>query len=411
MEGNRCWIAVTAVAPVLWGSTYYLTHAVLPEGMPLWGAILRALPGGLLLLLIRRRLPRGAWWWRSVVLGTLTTGPFFVLVYFAAQTLPSGIASMIMALSPVAMMGLGWLVLAERPSLAAALGAAVGIGGAALILTGGGGRIDPWGVAASVAGLVMSSVGFVLARRWRSDVDPVALTSWQLVSSALLLLPVALVLEGGPPELDGRQMLAFAYMSVVATGLAYVAWNLGLAHLRAGTVGIVGLLNPVTGVLVGTFVGHEPLTAVQGLGVAAVLAGIALAQRSARSRTSAARRARCRSAPRARSRTRARPRPARTSRTNRSRPPGTRRATCWPRRSACPWFLRPVEDPSVRRGFQRPATPRGRQHHDSQGCRRRGRRSVPESGVSARTGADSQVRRCYRSLIIRVHQKVNGALQ
>lgn len=281
MEGNRCWIAVTAVAPVLWGSTYYLSHAVLPEGMPLWGAILRALPGGLLLLLIRRRLPRGAWWWRSVVLGALTTGPFFVLVYFAAQTLPSGIASMIMALSPVAMMGLGWLVLAECPSLAAALGAAVGIGGAALILTGGGGRIDPWGVAASVAGLVMSSVGFVLARRWRSDVDPVALTSWQLVSSALLLLPVALVLEGGPPELDGRQMLAFAYMSVVATGLAYVAWNVGLAHLRAGTVGIVGLLNPVTGVLVGMFVGHEPLTAVQGLGIAAVLAGIALAQRRA----------------------------------------------------------------------------------------------------------------------------------
>ena len=281
MEGNRRWILVTALAPILWGSTYYLTHAVLPAGQPLWGAVLRALPGGLLLLLVRRRLPRGAWWGRAVVLGALTTGPFFVLVYVAAQALPSGIASMIMALSPVAMMGLGWLVLAERPTLTAGLGALVGIGGAALMLTAGDGAIDAWGVGASLTGLVMSSVGFVLARRWRAGVDAVALTSWQLVASSVLLVPFALLIEGRPPALDGRQVLAFAYMSVVATGLAYVAWNLGLAHLRAGTVGIVGLLNPVTGVLLGTVVGHEALTTPQVAGIALVLAGIAVAQRRA----------------------------------------------------------------------------------------------------------------------------------
>ncbi len=269
---------MTAIAPVLWGSTYYLTHAVLPDGAPLWGAILRALPGGLLLLALRRRLPRGSWWWRATVLGVLTTGPFFVLVYVAAQELPSGVASMIMALSPVAMMALGWALLGERPGLAAALGAAVGIGGAVLILAGGAGEAAPRGVAASAAGLVMSSVGFVLARRWRAGVDPVALTSWQLTSSSLLLLPVALLVEGAPPRLDGVQVVAFAYMSVVATGLAYVAWNLGLAHLQAGTVGVIGLLNPVTGVLLGTVVGGESLTIVQGLGIVAVLGGIALAQ-------------------------------------------------------------------------------------------------------------------------------------
>ena len=278
MEDNRRWIAVTAIAPVLWGSTYYLTHAVLPDGAPLWGAILRGLPGGLLLVALRRSLPRGSWWWRAPVLGALTTGPFFVLVYVAAQALPTGVASMIMSLSPVAMMVLGWGLLGERPGVVAALGAAVGIGGAVLILAGGGGAIDPWGVLASIAGLVMSSVGFVLARRWRAGVDPVALTSWQLVSSSLVLVPVALLAEGAPPRLDGGQVVAFVYMSLVATGLAYVAWNLGLAHLPAGTVGVVGLLNPVTGVLLGTLVGGESLTILQGVGVVAVLGGIGLAQ-------------------------------------------------------------------------------------------------------------------------------------
>src|SRR5690348_15660987 len=48
------WVAVTAVAPVAWGSTYVVTRAVLPPE-PLWGAVLRALPAGLLLLLVARR--------------------------------------------------------------------------------------------------------------------------------------------------------------------------------------------------------------------------------------------------------------------------------------------------------------------------------------------------------------------
>ena len=61
-------ILMTAIVPVLWGSTYVVTRQWLPADMPLTGAAIRALPAGLLLLAITRRLPEGQWWWRSTVL-------------------------------------------------------------------------------------------------------------------------------------------------------------------------------------------------------------------------------------------------------------------------------------------------------------------------------------------------------
>ena len=52
--------AITALAPMAWGTTYLVTTELLPPGRPLTAAVLRALPAGLLLLAITRTLPRGA---------------------------------------------------------------------------------------------------------------------------------------------------------------------------------------------------------------------------------------------------------------------------------------------------------------------------------------------------------------
>ena len=79
------WIALTAVAPIAWGSTYVVTRHLLPADSPIWGAVIRCLPAGILLLLAVRRLPRGAWWWRSAVLGALTVGALVVLFVLASE--------------------------------------------------------------------------------------------------------------------------------------------------------------------------------------------------------------------------------------------------------------------------------------------------------------------------------------
>ncbi|MEV0349419.1 DMT family transporter [Nonomuraea sp. NPDC050680] len=282
MEGTFRWAAVTALAPIAWGSTYLVTHQFLPPDHPLYGAVIRALPAGLLLLLLARKLPRGAWWWRSLVLGTLNMGAFFALVYLAAQKLPTSMASTIMATSPVVMMLFAWAALAERPRVAHVTGAGIGIAGVCLLLLDGTASVEASGVLASVLAMVMSSAGYVLAKRWSAQVDVFSLTSWQLIAGGIAVLPVAVAVEGAPPSLDGPALLGFGYVTVVATALAFAAWFAGLRHLSAATVGLIGLLNPVTGVLLGTALAGETLTAQQVCGLVLVLSGILLGQPAAK---------------------------------------------------------------------------------------------------------------------------------
>ncbi|MCS5719159.1 DMT family transporter [Herbiconiux sp. CPCC 205763] len=282
MEAKWRWMLVTAVAPIAWGSNYFVTRQFLPMDSPLWGAILRALPAGILLLVIARRLPRGSWWWKSLVLGALNVGAFFVLVYLASQLLPSSVAATIMATSAGVLLLLAWPLLAERPRWISGLGAVVGFSGVCLMLFEGTDAIDPLGVAASLAAMLMSSVGFVLTKKWAAGQPILAVTSWQLIAGGLLVLPFAVVVEGGLPALDAPALAAFAYVTVIATALAFVCWFTGLRHLPAGTVGLVGLLNPVTGVLLGTLVAGEVFGLPQAIGTALVLAGVLIAQRTPR---------------------------------------------------------------------------------------------------------------------------------
>ncbi len=271
-------MSITAIAPVAWGASYFVTQRFLPADHPLYGAAIRALPAGLLLLLICRKLPRGSWWWKSAVLGTLNMGAFFALVYLAAQTLPTSIASTIMATSPMVMMLFAWAAVSERPRVAQAAGACVGIAGVGLMLLEDVGPAGLSGVLASVVAMVMSSLGYVLAKRWSGEVDVFSLTSWQLLAGGVALVPVAVVVEGSPPPLGGAELLGFAYLTVVATALAFAAWFAGLRHLSAGTVGLIGLLNPVTGVLLGTVVAGEALAGRQVAGLVLVFLGILLGQ-------------------------------------------------------------------------------------------------------------------------------------
>ncbi len=270
------WVLITAIAPVAWGSNYYVTHEFLPQGEPLYGGLLRALPAGLVLLAACRRLPSGSWWWRSLVLGTLNVGAFFVLIYVAAQLLPTSVASTVMATSPVVMMLFAWLLLAAPPRSRHLAGATLGIAGVVLMLFTGTVAADLHGVLASAAAMTMSSLGYVLTKKWSTGVDVLSLTSWQLVAGGVVLLPVAVAVEGAPPTLDGPALLGFLYVAVVATALAFAAWFSGLRHLDAGAVGLVGLLNPVTGVLLGTVVAGEVLSLRQLCGLVLVLTGIAL---------------------------------------------------------------------------------------------------------------------------------------
>jgi probable blue pigment (indigoidine) exporter len=274
---------LTAIAPVAWGTTYLVTEQFLPADRPLFAALVRALPAGLLLLAFRRRLPRGDWWWKAVVLGVCNIGLFFPLIFLAAYHLPGGLAATLQATSPLAVMALAAGMLHERAGAVRIGAALVGIVGVAFLVLEPPGRVDALGLVGAFGSVLVSAVGFVLVKRWQAPVDMLTLVSWQLVVGGLVLLPVALLVEGPPPAIDGPALGGFLWLGLVGTVLAYVCWFRGLSRTPAGAASLIGLVNPVVGTVLGVLFAGEVFGWVQALGMALVLGGVLAGQaRSAR---------------------------------------------------------------------------------------------------------------------------------
>lgn len=275
---EKKWLALATIAPISWGAGYYVTETFLPPERPLFGAAVRALPFGLLLLAVRPGLLRGSWWWRTALLGALNFSAFFALVFVAAYRLPGGLAATITAVAPIALMLLAWALAGERPHRASLGAAVVGVAGVALLVLRGGVHADPLGVLAAIGAVLVSSLGFVLVKMWRPPVELATFTAWQLVFGGLVLVPVALLVEGAPPALDAGAIGGFAFLGLLGTVAAYAAWFAALRRLPAAAVSLVGLLNPVTGTVVGVTLAGESFGLMRLIGIVLVLGGALLGQ-------------------------------------------------------------------------------------------------------------------------------------
>ena len=275
-------IALTAVTPVVWGSTYAVTTEFLPPDRPLLTALLRALPAGLVLLAVTRSLPRGAWVRRSAVLGALNIGAFFPLLFLAAYRLPGGVAAILGAVGPLFALAFAATLLAERPTGRKVLAGVAGIAGVSLVVLRSDVVLDTVGIVAGLAGAASMSAGTVLTKRWgRPDgVGALAFTGWQLTAGGLLLLPVALLVEGAPPALDGRAVAGYLYLAVAGTALGYWIWFRGISRLPATSVAFLVLLSPVSAAVIGWAALGQALTPLQLAGMAIALGGTLLGQTS-----------------------------------------------------------------------------------------------------------------------------------
>jgi probable blue pigment (indigoidine) exporter len=261
-------LLVTALTPIVWGTTYAATTEFLPPDRPLLAGTLRALPAGLLLLAVTRRLPRGDWWWRSAVLGALNIGVFFALLFVSAYRLPGGMAAVLGAAQPLVVAGLTVLLLTERVALRTVLAAVAGAGGVALAVLTASARLDPVGLLAGLGGTASMALGLVLTKRWgRPEASLLTTTGWQLTAGGLLLAPLALGVEGLPATLTGANVAGYAYLTVVGTALAYTVWFWGLERLPAARVSLLGLLSPLVATAVGWAALGQSLTPVQVLGM------------------------------------------------------------------------------------------------------------------------------------------------
>lgn len=265
-------VLLTALAPVSWGTTYAVTTEFLPADRPLFTGMMRALPAGLVLLALARVLPRGVWWGKAAVLGALNIGAFFPLLFLSAYRLPGGMAAVVGSVGPLIVVGLSAVLLGQRPTARSVLTGLVAAFGVSLVVLKAAGALDVVGVAAAFTSAASMSAGTVLTKRWgRPDgVGPLALTAWQLTAGGLLSAPLALLVEGAPPALDGRAVGGYLYLALANTAVAYWLWFRGIGRLTATQVTFLGPLSPLTAAVVGWAALGQSLTPVQ-------LAGMALA--------------------------------------------------------------------------------------------------------------------------------------
>ncbi|GLW59053.1 EamA family transporter [Kitasatospora phosalacinea] len=272
--------ALTALAPAVWGTTYVVTTELLPPGHPMFAALLRALPAGLIALALTRTLPRGNWWGKAAVLGVLNIGLFLPLLFTAAERLPGGVAATLGAAQPMVVALLAVPVLRQRLSARRLGWGLVGVLGVGLVVIGPSAALDAVGVAAGLGGAATMALGVTLTKRWGrpEGVGPLALTGWQLTAGGLFLLPATLLFEGAPPAVDGRAALGYLWLGLVGGLLTYALWFQGIGRLPVTGVAVLGLLSPLVAAVLGALLLDQTLGAVQLLGFALALASIVAGQ-------------------------------------------------------------------------------------------------------------------------------------
>ncbi|KPD11647.1 EamA family transporter [Phaeobacter sp. 11ANDIMAR09] len=275
---TRMDLLYTALAPAIWGSSYIVTTSLLPGQSPLLVALLRALPAGLILLLFVRQLPSLAWMPKLLILAALNFSLFWTLLFVSAYRLPGGVAATLGAAQPLLVVFFSAYALKTPIRPSALLAAALSIFGVALLVLTPAARLDLWGILAGLGGAASMAAGVVLSRKWQPPVPPLTFTAWQLTAGGLLLLPFVAPNLGAIAALTATNLIGLAYMSLIGGALTYVLWFRGLARIEPAKVSLLGVLSPLTAVILGWVLLAEDLTAAQIAGATLALFSLWLGQ-------------------------------------------------------------------------------------------------------------------------------------
>lgn len=276
-------LALTAIAPIIWGGSYIVTTQLLPNLDPLTISFLRALPAGLFLLCLVRQLPKGHWIPKMFVLGALNFAIFWSLLFFAAYRLPGGVAAIMGALQPFVVIFAARGVLGTPIKTLSVFAVFMGVLGVALLILTPETELDMLGVLAGVLGSSSMAFGTVLSRKWQPPVSALTFTAWQLTAGGLLLVPVIPFATTELSSITGLNVIGLVYLGLIGAGLTYVIWLRGIRLLQPSAVSILGFLSPLSATILGWLILNETLNWMQAAGMVAVLASVFIGQYALRS--------------------------------------------------------------------------------------------------------------------------------
>jgi drug/metabolite transporter (DMT)-like permease len=282
---------------VLWGTTYLAIRLCLDTMPPFLMAGLRwSIAGTLLfgwLLLRGERLPSRGSWRGIALLGFLMMVLGNGGVVWAEQTVPSGLAAVIVASSPFWMAGVESIRAdGERLTWGRAFGFVLGFSGIVLLVWPALTHVGSAAKAGFLVGIFSLqvacfgwSVGSSYSKRHARGENILGVAAGQMFAGGLMMLALG-TLHGEWSRLGftSRSAMAFTYLATVAGIGGFAAYSYALRHLPVSLVSLYAYVNPVIAVALGVVVLGERFTWRMGLAAALVFGGVAIVQRRGQTR-------------------------------------------------------------------------------------------------------------------------------
>lgn len=290
-DRERVWLAML-ILYVVWGSTYLGIAVAVDTIPPFLMAASRFVIAGLALLAWSWArsgrtfvAPTGREWRDSMIVGALLLGGGMGMVAWGEQTVPSGIAALLVGLMPVWVALLGRVALGERLPGLAVVGILVGFVGVAILVgptaLGQPGTLDPAGVAALIVSPLCWSAGSLFAsHRAVLPRQPLVATGAQMLAGGVVLtVMAALTGEFGrfsPADVSTASIAALVYLTVVGSVLAFTAYGWLLRVAPLPLIATYAYVNPVVAVFLGALVLREPIELRTVVAGAVIVGAVAL---------------------------------------------------------------------------------------------------------------------------------------
>ncbi len=286
---TKIWVALLALY-IVWGSTYLAIRFSVETIPPFLHAALRFLISGAILYIWRRlagdEAPSLSNWKSTAIVGAALLLGGNGLVGWAEQTVPSGIAALMISTSPF------WLVLFEslraggaKPTWQSIVGLILGFGGVFILigpaeLMGVGKGFDTFGVILLLLAPIFWSMGSIYARGADMPKSTLLGTGMEMLAGAVALFIVSLV-KG---ELSGfsfglvsmRSWLGLAYLITFGSLVGFVSYGYLLQNAPVSLMSTYAYVNPVVAVFLGWLFANEELNARIGIASAIIIGSVIL---------------------------------------------------------------------------------------------------------------------------------------
>lgn len=289
-KNHRLKVAIAfAMVYLFWGSTYLAIRISVEEMPPFVMGGTRFLIAGLLMLAfcaargMKVRITR-ADAWKLAIIGVLLLTGGNMGVATAETRVPSGLASLVVAVVPI------WVALVEgvflrigKLSLRGWGGLGVGIFGLGVLLwpqltaSTDLGRAELVGCFILMIASLSWACGSIASRHWKVEVSPIVATGWEMTFAGVMNAVIAFGKgDWAVTHLTFRGTAAVIYLIIFGSWVGFTAYVWLLEHVPTAKVATYAYVNPIVAVLLGWLILHESVDRFVLLGSLFILAGVAL---------------------------------------------------------------------------------------------------------------------------------------